>query len=119
MKVGHMLSIAFVLSSCSTAHSPTLNYDELLNCEMAVLVVANFHPSMAEKDCASLRAKLSDMSKSFLAEATSLKRTNAEIATDQRRVLTALQQRVQSPAGEIEAEKIVEEAKNCRKAIAN
>lgn len=82
---------------------------------MTVLVVANFHPSLAKEDRANLRAKLADLSKSVLAEATSLKKTNADIATDQRRILTSLQQRVQGSAGEAEAQKMVEEANSCDK----
>lgn len=118
MKVAYLLAMGFALSGCSTARFPTLKYDELLKCEMVVLVVTNFHPSMAKKDRASFRAKLSDLSKSVLAEAASLKKTNEQIATDQRRVLTALQQRVQGSAGEAEAAKIVEEANDCDKQIA-
>ena len=113
MKVAYLLAMGLTLSSCSAAHSPTARYDELLKCEMAVLVVANFHPSLGKEDRASLRAKLADLSKSVLSEAASLKKKNEEIASEQRRILTELQQRVQGSAGEAEAQKMVEEAKNC------
>jgi hypothetical protein len=115
VKVAYLLAMGLALSSCSAAHSPNARYDELLKCEMAVLVVVNFHPSLGKDDRASLRAKLDGLSKSALSEAASIKKTNEEIATDQRRILTELQQRVQGSAGEAEAQKMVEEAKSCNK----
>lgn len=115
VKIALVLAMSFALSSCSAAQSSNARYHQLLDCEMTVLVVANFHPSLANVDRAALRTKLADLSKSVLGEATSLKKTNADIAADQRRILTSLQQRGQGSAGEAEAQKMVEEAKSCDK----
>ncbi len=113
MKVAHLLAVGLALSSCSAAPSPDARYDELLKCEMVVLVVANFHPSLGKEDRAALRTKLADLSKSVLSEAASLKKTTQEVGADQRRILESLQGRMQSPTADAEAEGMVRQAKTC------
>ena len=107
------LAAGLLLASCAEAPSAAADYDAVVRCEMVVLVVANFHPSINEQDRASLRAKSAELSKLLLQKAQALGKSTGEIAADQQHVLKSLQARVQGRAGEAEARRMVREAKSC------
>ena len=80
---------------------------------MRVLVVAKFHPSLESSERAVLNEKLASLSKSVLVQAASLNKVTADIAEDQKRILRAIQSRVQRSSADEEAQKLVGEAKAC------
>jgi hypothetical protein len=104
-----------VVVGCSEKPPSTASYEEILHCEMRVLVVANFTPSssLAAPDRVSLQEKAAALSKSMLEKAASLKKSNADILADQRRILTEIQGRVQGPSADAEALKLMDEARSC------
>lgn len=109
-----MIGLGLVLASCSPTVSAAERYDQLLQCEMRVLVVAKFHPSLKESERVLMNEKLASLSKALLASAASIKKSTLEISADQQSILKNLQGRVLGPSAGSEADKMVEEAKNCK-----
>lgn len=105
---------AFILASCSDGYASEDRYEELLGCEMRVLVVASFVNSLSNAERTLLHEKLESLSKSVLSEAASLKKSTANIAEDQKRILRDVQGRVQGASADTEARKLVNEAKTCK-----
>ncbi|MEP7007419.1 MAG: hypothetical protein ABI810_15660 [Sphingomonas bacterium] len=114
MKIGAWLAAGLVFAGCSPKISAAERYNDLLQCEMRVLVVAKFHPSLKDNERASMNEKLASLSQSVLASAASLGKTSAEIGADQQRMLKNLQGRVVGPSANSEADKIGDEAKSCK-----
>ena len=105
--------VALTLVGCSNGHAAADRYGELLNCEMRTIVVTSVSTSLNDTERAQLREKLESLSKSVLTEAASLKKTTADLAEDQKRILKEIQGRMQGESADAEARKLLDEAKTC------
>lgn len=107
------ITACLLLTGCSAPPVPDAEYQAVLDCEMRVLVVANFVPSLSDAERASMRGKLAGLSREMLARAATLGKSTAEIAADQQQRLQELQRRMQGPAADAEANRLIVEARRC------